>query len=262
MVTTRMTVVEHAKQLVSHGAHAADIEVVEGLLAELEKSKNAMEKLQQFTRKQFGLVQLSEPLRNLQPSPAVIDDVIASVRKLQDAAHEFEVFRNQWKVDNPDLVDPTKDGHTFEYVSSYNSAFRMNGGGLLAIPELEQYDDAAPKGEATYEMVKSLRPEKVREGVYIASPMPLTSMSQPYVLSILEKHDAAGGIVAAGAPGIGQLLLQDALDILETRDSEGNLTSAVVTTSMPALSAALSLGPEPLVLDSLSAISKSQESNS
>lgn len=29
MVTTRMTVEEHAKQLVSHGAHAADIEVVE-----------------------------------------------------------------------------------------------------------------------------------------------------------------------------------------------------------------------------------------
>ena len=41
MVTARMTVVEHAKQLVSHGAHAADIEVVEGLLAELEKSKKA-----------------------------------------------------------------------------------------------------------------------------------------------------------------------------------------------------------------------------
>ena len=42
MVTTRMTVEEHAKQLVSHGAHAADIEVVEGLLAELEKSKKSL----------------------------------------------------------------------------------------------------------------------------------------------------------------------------------------------------------------------------
>ena len=45
MVTTRMTVVEHAKQLVSHGAHAADIEVVEGLLVELEKSKKTVESL-------------------------------------------------------------------------------------------------------------------------------------------------------------------------------------------------------------------------
>ena len=62
MVTTRMTVEEHAKQLVSHGAHAADIEVVEGLLAELEKSKKTIESLRELTRKQFGLVQLSEPL--------------------------------------------------------------------------------------------------------------------------------------------------------------------------------------------------------
>ena len=61
MVTTRMTVEEHAKQLVSHGAHAADIEVVEGLLAELEKSKKVIEGLRELTRKQFGLVQLSEP---------------------------------------------------------------------------------------------------------------------------------------------------------------------------------------------------------
>lgn len=38
MVTTRMTVEEYAKQLVAHGAHAADIEVVEGLLAELSRS--------------------------------------------------------------------------------------------------------------------------------------------------------------------------------------------------------------------------------
>ena len=72
MVTTRMTVVEHAKQLVSHGAHAADIEVVEGLLAELEKSKNPIESLRELTRKQFGLVQLSEPLQHLQPSPNMI----------------------------------------------------------------------------------------------------------------------------------------------------------------------------------------------
>ena len=62
MVTTRMTVEEHAKQLVVHGAHAADIEVVEGLLAELEKSKKVSEGLRELTRKQFGLVQLSEPL--------------------------------------------------------------------------------------------------------------------------------------------------------------------------------------------------------
>ena len=59
MVTIRMTVVEHAKQLVSHGAHAADIEVVEGLLAELEKSKKVIEGLRELTRKQFGLVQRS-----------------------------------------------------------------------------------------------------------------------------------------------------------------------------------------------------------
>ena len=57
MVTARLTVEEHAKQLVSHGAHAADIEVVEGLLAELEKSKKAFENLQELTRKQFGLPQ-------------------------------------------------------------------------------------------------------------------------------------------------------------------------------------------------------------
>ena len=60
MVTTRMTVEEHAKQLVSHGAHAADIEIVEGLLAELEKSKKVIEGLRELTRKQFGLVQLSD----------------------------------------------------------------------------------------------------------------------------------------------------------------------------------------------------------
>ena len=65
MVTTRMTVEEHAKQLVSHGAHAADIEVVEGLLAELEKSKKVIESLRDLTRKQFGLVQLSEPSQNM-----------------------------------------------------------------------------------------------------------------------------------------------------------------------------------------------------
>ena len=60
MVTTRMTVEEHAKQLVAHGAHAADIEIVEGLLAELEKSKKVIEGLRELTRKQFGLVQLSD----------------------------------------------------------------------------------------------------------------------------------------------------------------------------------------------------------
>ena len=60
MVTARLTAMEHAKQLVAHGAHAADIEVVEGLLAELEKSKKAIENLQEFTRKQFGLVDSSE----------------------------------------------------------------------------------------------------------------------------------------------------------------------------------------------------------
>ena len=69
MVTARMTVVEHAKQLVSHGAHAVDIEVVEGLLVELEKSKKTIESLRELTRKQFGLVQLREPLQHLQPSP-------------------------------------------------------------------------------------------------------------------------------------------------------------------------------------------------
>ena len=62
MVTARMTLVEHAKQLVAHGAHAADIEVVEGLLAELEKSKKAIENLQQFIRKQFELVRMSAPM--------------------------------------------------------------------------------------------------------------------------------------------------------------------------------------------------------
>ena len=59
MVTTRMTVVEHAKQLVSHGAHAADIEVVEGLLVELEESKKTIESLLEFIRSQSGFVQLS-----------------------------------------------------------------------------------------------------------------------------------------------------------------------------------------------------------
>ena len=63
MVTTRMTVEEHAKQLVSNGARVADIEVVEGLLAELEKYKKIIEGLRELTRKQFGLVQLSDPLR-------------------------------------------------------------------------------------------------------------------------------------------------------------------------------------------------------
>ena len=79
MVTTRMTVVEHAKQLVSHGAHAADIEVVEGLLAELEKSKKTIESLRDLTRKQFGLVQLSEPRRNLQRSQNTMDDVVTAL---------------------------------------------------------------------------------------------------------------------------------------------------------------------------------------
>lgn len=130
MVTTRITVVEHAKQLVSHGAHAADIEVVEGLLAELEKSKKTIENLQELTRKQFGLVQLSEPLRNLQPSPDMITDVVASVRKLQEAAHEFE------------------------YLNNSNESFIMNGGAEVymelptptrhARPPLEQYDDVVP----------------------------------------------------------------------------------------------------------------------
>ena len=53
MVTTRMTVEEHAKQLVAHGAHAADIEVVEGLLAELEKSKKVIESLRELRSKTY-----------------------------------------------------------------------------------------------------------------------------------------------------------------------------------------------------------------
>ena len=81
MVTTRMTVEEHAKQLVAHGAHAADIEVVEGLLAELEKSKKVIESLRDLTRKQFGLVQLSEPLRNLQPSQNMMDEVVPELSR-------------------------------------------------------------------------------------------------------------------------------------------------------------------------------------
>ena len=81
MVTTRMTVEEHAKQLVSHGAHAADIEVVEGLLAELEKSKKIIEGLRELTRKQFGLVQLREPLRNLQRSQNRMDDVVPALSR-------------------------------------------------------------------------------------------------------------------------------------------------------------------------------------
>ena len=81
MVTARLTVVEHAKQLVSHGAHAADIEVVEGLLAELEKSKKSIESLRELTRKQFGLVQLSEPLRNLQRSQNMMDDVLPALSR-------------------------------------------------------------------------------------------------------------------------------------------------------------------------------------
>ena len=72
MVTTRMTAEEHAKQLVAHGAHAADIEVVEGLLVELEKSKKTIESLRELTRKQFELVRMSEPLQHLQPSPNMI----------------------------------------------------------------------------------------------------------------------------------------------------------------------------------------------
>ena len=84
MVTTRMTVVEHAKQLVSHGAHAADIEVVEGLLAELEKSKKTIESLRELTRKQFGLVQLSEPLRNLQRSLEQYDDVVPALSRSKE----------------------------------------------------------------------------------------------------------------------------------------------------------------------------------
>ena len=84
MVTTRMTVEEHAKQLVSTGAHAADIEVVEGLLAELEKSKKVIEGLRELTRKQFGLVQLSEPLRNLQPSPDMMDEVVPELSRSKE----------------------------------------------------------------------------------------------------------------------------------------------------------------------------------
>ena len=154
MVTTRMTVVEHAKQLVSHGAHAADIEVVEGLLAELEKSKKTIESLLELTRKQFDLVRMSEQLRNLQPSQNMIADVINEVRKLQDAAHEFEVFRTQWKVDNPGWVDHTEEGHKFEYLNNANEPFIMNGGAEVymalptttrhARPPLEQYDGVVP----------------------------------------------------------------------------------------------------------------------
>ena len=84
MVTTRMTVAEHAKQLVSHGAHAADIEVVEGLLAELEKSKKTIESLLELSRKQFGRVQLSEPLRNLQPSQNMMDDVVPALSRSKE----------------------------------------------------------------------------------------------------------------------------------------------------------------------------------
>ena len=84
MVTTRMTVEEHAKQLVSHGAHAADIEVVEGLLAELEKSKKVIEGLRELTRKQFGLVQLSEPLRNFQRSQNMMDDVVPALSRSKE----------------------------------------------------------------------------------------------------------------------------------------------------------------------------------
>ena len=81
MLTTRMTVEEHAKQLVAHGAHAADIEVVEGLLAELEKSKKVSEGLRELTRKQFGLVQLSEPRRNLQRSQNMMDVVVPALSR-------------------------------------------------------------------------------------------------------------------------------------------------------------------------------------
>ena len=71
MVTTRMTVVEHAKQLVYHGAHAADIEVVEGLLAELEKSKKTIERM-------------SEPLQHLQPSQNMMDDVVPALSRSKE----------------------------------------------------------------------------------------------------------------------------------------------------------------------------------
>ena len=81
MVTTRMTVEEHAKQLVAHGAHAADIEVVEGLLAELEKSKKVIEELRELTRKQFGLVQLSAPRRSLQRSQNRMADVVPALSR-------------------------------------------------------------------------------------------------------------------------------------------------------------------------------------
>ena len=84
MVTTRMTVVEHAKQLVSHGAHAADIEVVEGLLAELEKSEKTIESLRELTRKQFDFVQLREPLRNLQPSQNMMDEVVPALARSKE----------------------------------------------------------------------------------------------------------------------------------------------------------------------------------
>ena len=84
MVTTRMTVVEHAKQLVSHGAHAADIEVVEGLLVELEKSKKTIESLRELTRKQFGLVRMSEPLQHLQPSLGQYDDVVPALSRSKE----------------------------------------------------------------------------------------------------------------------------------------------------------------------------------
>ena len=84
MVTTRMIVVEHAKQLVAHGAHAADIEVVEGLLGELEKSRKTIESLLELTRKQFGLVQLSEPLRNLQRSLEQYDDVVPALSRSKE----------------------------------------------------------------------------------------------------------------------------------------------------------------------------------
>lgn len=84
MVTTRMTVEEHAKQLVAHGAHAADIEVVEGLLAELEKSKKVIENLQEFARKQFNFVRVSELLRNLQSSPNMMDEVAPALSRSKE----------------------------------------------------------------------------------------------------------------------------------------------------------------------------------
>ena len=179
MVTTRMTVVEHAKQLVSHGAHAADIEVVEGLLAELEKSKKAFENLQQLTRSQLGLVRMSETLRNWQPPPVVIEDVVASVRKLQLAATEFEVFRNQWKTDNPDLVDPTEEEFKIQYLNNFSLPLDCPAQeGTLAIvggrdslgrttiytlpklptpmyptrPPLDQYDDVVPAPARSQEL--------------------------------------------------------------------------------------------------------------